>query len=332
MIIMEILFNKFPREFASPKRTFIQNKDDFVFSINRFNGLKNCYSTIYPMIERRCYGGNDIDKLFFDLDEPRTCWNATIKMHNKLEELDYKHVVLHSGGGFHIYVFLEVESLNNPKPAIYKGQHHIANLCGVSIGKPKKADIDEHVIGDIARIARIPNTWNIKRRRYCIYILEEDFDKSFDSIKLIAKKQRYKKQIFGSKLFNIKEWDSDIQFKTYDGSSIDLIDVGMDDMNVDTLFYLMPPIVKKSLLDGKDGLQDRYFQILMARDSGITKNMAIKLFKKYWSEKKFNHAMFEENQINYLYDRFNLCVPNWETLERQGYTITKEDRDFKFYK
>ena len=56
MIDMNILFNRFPREFST-KRIFIQSKEEFAHYINKFNGIKSCYSTIYPTVERRCYDG-----------------------------------------------------------------------------------------------------------------------------------------------------------------------------------------------------------------------------------------------------------------------------------
>lgn len=325
---MNILFNRFPREFST-KRIFIQSKEEFAHYINKFNGRKACYSTIYPTVERRCYNGNNIDKVFFDLDNQETCWDSTKKIHNKLLELGFKHCVLFSGGGFHIYVFVEECLLEHPKSAIRGVQEYIARECDVNIGKPHESDIDEHIIGDIARISRIPNTYNIKRKRFCIYIIDEDFDKTFDEIKVIAKKQRFKAQLFGNKLFEISQFDEESE---NDISDIKQYDNDIDIENVDDVLKLLPPFMRKMLLSGMCGWYDRYIQILVSREIGLTESSANAIFKKYWDYNKYKHAIIEEGQIRYIYNRPNLLVPNWDTLQQKGYEITEEDIKYKFYK
>ena len=153
----KILFDEFPREFST-KRLFCRNRKEFNKMIDKYNCVIDCYSTIYSIETPRRYDTVIIDKIFFDLDAPKTCWEATKKLHNHLLKQNLMHVALFSGGGFHVYVFTKDNDINNPKNSIKNAQHKIANDAGITIGKPKKCDVDEHVIGDIARIARIPNT------------------------------------------------------------------------------------------------------------------------------------------------------------------------------
>lgn len=327
---MELLFNSFPREFGL-KRTIAKDKEEFINLINRYNGIVNCYSNVYKITPNGGYG-DTIDKLFFDLDNPKTCWEATKRMHNTLCKEDIKHVVLLSGGGYHVYVFTKMEQLQNKKNAIANAQHEIAKMCDVVIGTPKEADIDRHVIGDIARIARIPNTWNISRRRFCVYLLEEDFNKTDEEIKLEAKQQKIKRQMFGTKLFDIKAYDSEPTMNSLEYSVMEgeMIEITEDN----ALLSVLPPFVRVLLIKHQDGHRDRFLTILSCREAGIPLHLCKSLCKKYWSPNKFHHALIGHgiDQFTYIYQREGQVFPNWETLVREGYKITKDDIGFSFYR
>lgn len=325
---MKTLFNRFPREFGV-KRTFVKDNETFVTLINKFNGIKDCYSSIYPIIARGKRNITSVDKIFFDLDKHSSCWGSTYKLHNWLIAHNYKHIILLSGGGFHVYVFTVENTLKHPKQAIYNAQHHITKQAGITIGKPNKADVDEHVIGDVARIARIPNTWNLKRKRFCIYITPEDLNKSFEDIKQIAKTQRFETYTFGNELFDLTPFD------TEPAITQDIIVLDTPDAlnNVENCMKLLPPLIRRLLLSGSCGWNDRYIQVLAMRESGLPYKTAVELCRKHWSPQKFKHAMIdEENQIGYVYGRGDLFFPAWTTLQRKGYTITKDDLKFDFYK
>lgn len=327
---MELLFNTFPREFGL-KRIIAKDRNEFIKLINTYNGIMNCYSNVYKITDDRKYG-DTIDKLFFDLDNPKTCWEATKRMHKVLCEQDIRHVVLLSGGGYHIYVFSKICSLMNKKNAIANAQHEIAKMCGVTIGEPKITDVDRHVIGDVARIARIPNTWNVSRRRFCVYLSDIDFDKTDEEIKLEAKQQRTKRQIFGTKLFDIKAFDCEptmnsLEYMVMEGEMIEI----KEDNH---LIGVLPPFVRVMVLTHQDGHRDRFLTILACREAGIPLHICKSLCKKYWSQEKFYHALTGHglDQFDYIYRREGQIFPNWETLVREGYKITKDDIEFSFYR
>lgn len=325
---MKTLFNRFPREFGV-KRTFVKDNETFITLINKFNGIKDCYSSIYPIISRGKRNITSVDKIFFDLDKHSTCWDSAKKMHLWLSDNSIKHIILLSGGGFHVYVFTVENTLKHPKQAIYNAQHYIAKESYVTIGKPNKADVDEHVIGDVARIARIPNTWNLKRKRFCIYITQEDINKSFDEIKQTAKKQRFETHVFDGMLFDLTPFDTEPTIT----QDIIVLDTPDALNNVDGCMNLLPPLIKRLLSEGSCGWNDRYIQILAMRESGLPYKAAVELCRKYWSPEKFKHAMIdEENQIGYVYGRGDLFFPAWSTLQRKGYVVTKDDLKFEFYR
>lgn len=327
---MKNLFNTFPREFGV-KRTFVSNKEDFKNLINQFNGIKDCYSSVYPIISRGKRHITSIDKMFFDFDNVGTCWESTLKLHRWLIKHQYKHLILLSGGGFHVYVYTIKNTLTYPKNALKTTQHYIAREAGVTIGKPKESDVDEHVIGDIARIARIPNTYNIKRKLFCIYILPKDLDKTFDELKLIALAQRKKSHIFGTKLFDITKFDTKPVFVEME--NIEVPDTPKKLNNVPGLLKLLPPFIRELLLKKQCGWEDRRNMIIAMREVGMEYHTIVQICKQYWTPEKFHHAMVgEENQIAYLYKRVDIYFPNWGSLIADGYNITKDDLKFKFYR
>lgn len=326
---MKNLFNTFPREFGV-KRTFVTNQEDFKKLINQFNGIKDCYSSLYPVISKGKRNITSIDKMFFDFDNVGTCWESTLKLHRWLIKHQYKHVILLSGGGFHIYVYTTKTPLIYAKNALKTAQHYITKQANVTIGKPKESDVDEHVIGDIARIARIPNTYNMKRKRFCIYILPEDLNKTFDELKTLAKNQRKESHIFGNKLFDIIKFDTKpIFIETID---LEVSDTPVELKNVNGILKLLPPFIRGLLLNHQCGWEDRKHMIIAMREVGLTYNMILELCRKYWTPEKFQHAMIsEENQIRYVYHRQDLYFSKWQTLIEDGYMITKDDLKFKFY-
>lgn len=325
-----IIFDTFPREFST-KRIFCRNRSEFVKKIDKYNCVIDCYSTIYSIKEKRKYNTAIIDKVFFDLDAPKTCWEATKKLHNKLLDKNLMHVVLFSGGGFHVYVFTTGCDLENPKDAIRSAQHELAREARITIGKPKKCDVDEHVIGDIARIARIPNTYNFRRKKFCIYLIKEDFDKTLQEIRDLGVKQRFVFEIFGERKLDLKRFD----YKSIEmDSSLKYVDPEVEYEGYNDLLNRLPPVIKKLLNDHRDGHRDRYLTILAMKEVGFPKNITIKICRNFWSLKKFNHAVYGHghSQFNYIYNRGDLFFPNWETLKSEGYYLTKEDYDFRFYK
>ena len=80
------------------------------------------------------------------------------------------------------------------------------------------------------------------------------------------------------------------------------------------------------------GWRDRYYTILAFREAGFPLPLCIEYCKKYWSPEKFQHSLVDERQFHYIYGRGDLFFPRWEFLIREGYPITKKDKEFKFYK
>jgi len=331
----EKIFGTFPREFGK-HRSFITNKTDFYYMANKYNGFMNLYASIYSIPEKRNYRDAIVDKLYFDLDNmqmvtyinPR-CWLATKRLHFYLKDKKLKHMAFLTGRGFNVFIFTEIKKLYNPKEAIKNAQEYIAQESELKIGGCQKSDIDEHIIGDIARITRIPNTWNLKAKRFCIPLIEDDFYKSYDEICMIAEKQRFKFEVFGNKLLDLAGFDS---LKSNEEiECLEDFDVP-EGCDFEIYIKMLPPVIQRLLITTKCGWRDRYLTILAIKEIGLPKSLCNKICQKYWTPQKYRHAVRDEHQIDYIYRRENLMFPNWSTIIHEGYEVTKKDLEFKFYK
>jgi len=293
------LFDTFPREF-SKSRILVNNKKEFDNAVKKWNKKIDCYASVYRIANKRDYQSAIIDKLFFDLDG-KEAREATKKLEQWLIGEGFEFITLFSGGGYHVYVACEIRNLKNKKNAVRNAQEFIIIEAGI-IGK-----VDRHVIGDIARIARISNTWNIKRKKECVEIFRVEGNKFdlevFDTDEVL----------YG---FSNFEEDEKIPFKK-------------DAMNA--YMKILPPVIKGLLTTMRCGWRDRYYTILAIKEVGLSKEICQNLCKYYWTPQKYHHCVCDEGQIDYIYNRNNLFFPNWSTVKAEGYQLTEKDYEFKFY-
>lgn len=295
------LFDTFPRE-VSKTRIFVTDKAMLDRFIKRWNGKIDCYASVYKLSSPRNYESAVIDKLFFDMDG-KDAYKTMKKLNVYLCEKNYEHDIVFSGGGYHCYVMCKVINLNNKKNAVKNAQEFIIKEADI------KGKVDPHVIGDIARISRIPGTWNIKRRKKCEYlgglINSKKFDlKPFDTEELLYKID-----------YTNDDSKSQIELTQFKG-----------------FMKQLPPFIINLLQSTKCGWRDRYYTILGMKEAGIPKNICQQICKHYWTPQKFEHCVVHERQLDYIYKRQDLFFPLWNNIECEGYRITKQDKEFKFYK
>ena len=263
-----------------------------------------------------------IDKIWLDLDSEKSFENIK-KLHVWCRKNNYKHLLIFSGLGFHFYIFTNKNVLKNPKIALKSAQIEIAKQNNLTIGEPKTHDIDEHIIGDIARVCSIPNTFNCRRKRYCIPITEEDLEKGLEFIREKAKKRVLKFKIYGTKLFDISRFDVDVKNDYYELAELDEeIEI---EINKDKLLKNLPPLIAQLLLKKTPGWRDRFIIISYLRDSGYLLQETIQILKHFLTPEKFRHCFSVEHQPQYLYKRFDLIFPTNNKLLSEGYELTKKD-------
>lgn len=164
------LFSPFEgREVANPQRRHIRDIEGFIRFIEQNNGVMDCYSSIYP-------ADGTIDKIFFDID-------SLLGITGSVEDARRLYSYLLSEGfivipiitgkkGFHFYVFLKPRRYKEAKVLLKKAAYSILyEVFGSDNGKINVATVDPHIIGDIRRIGRIPNTLRPPQNlTWCTYL------------------------------------------------------------------------------------------------------------------------------------------------------------------
>lgn len=158
------LFPIFPRRVGIPSY-IVHNERQFEHYILKYNGTpEGCHVGVYD-----CNSRPIIDKLLFDFDSGK----KGEKIKDAFEEvkilvcelLSRKFAVIpvFSGCGFHIYVLLHPVEVD---PEVGK---FLLKEVQLSFVEDYKC-VDRQKIGVINTMIRVPNTLNIKRKRWCCYL------------------------------------------------------------------------------------------------------------------------------------------------------------------
>jgi hypothetical protein len=325
------MFNKFPREFANPKRRLVFSKEEFYSLINKFLPYTNLYTSVYSFKQidseknQPIYDSAEIDKIFVDVDEPSE-WEAIKHYHNLLTEQNILHTLVFSGKGFHIYVFCK---LSDEDVQGWVKKEAIRNFITSTF---KKLKYDEVVVGDLARITRIPNTFNFRRKRWCIPLSSKFLELSYDEICKKAEKQNLEWDFFGKKKIVLKVEEIKNEVKKF--NEVDIEDV----KKILITEPIFPPFLKKIIdkkkyfWDRSGGWKERYLIILWLKEIGFTFKECVAYLKSILTKPEFVHCVFEEKQPQYLYSKeFTknpYHFPKIEKLKEYGFKIEKEDEEF----
>lgn len=313
----DLLYPSFPRQIAYPHRKTVDSQG-FYSTINRLNGKVRVFASIYNFVGDRTVDriNLDLDKIFFDFDGDNALENARALV-SYLIMHDYKAMALYSGGGFHVYVFTDDYIALKNKKACLTNVHNwfIRNL---------NLEVDKTIVGDIARVATIPNTFNTKRKRFCIPITLDDMDKGIDWIKELAVKQRFNFELCGSKCLSIKGFDSDTEMTDCE---VEVTESMKKEIDGDELLRKLPLCISSMLANGSEkrvGWRGRFLILCYLRDSGILYGNACEIINKYLSSSKkgsteARHCLIEEQQGKRIYERDESMFPSCECLKREGY-------------
>jgi hypothetical protein len=285
--------------------------------MNQYNGLKNLYYSLYQPDWQDNFDNADIDKIFFDFDEEDAIEDVK-KLHQYLLSEDIQHTMLFSGKkGFHVYVFVDATTLKvNNKVALTNTHDFFCSKLSIKM--------DQHIRGDIARIARVPNTYHMTGKKFCIPVTEEDLANGIEHIHKKAQEQVFVYQIYGTKKYDLSEMSfipkeqPMIEVKEYD------YDIHVDDEMVEQFL----PCVKMWLTSPKQYCKNRtrYYFSVYCRDMGLPPKMCEDLAKKFWSKTLDSSGMKtkfrefkEERQISYGYSGKKDYFPNCEKLMQDGF-------------
>jgi hypothetical protein len=321
------MFFKFPREIGFPKRHLVKSLDEFKKLIAENITKLDIYTTVYAFERldgfKPDYGSAIIDKIFFDFDGDESFENVK-SLHEKLKSLDLLHTIFFSGGGFHTYVFVKLDNSLSPDKK---------SLAIIKIAKKLAKGYDEVCTGDLARLARLPNTFNFKRKRFCIPVSEEDLNKGLDFIKAKAKQQQPNFYFYGNKILNLNNLVNNYN----EEQKISYINSSQTIHNIN--IFELPPFLIKILEEHKKGWvkstgwRDRYLIILWLRELGFNKLDVKSFLAKNLTPDEYNHAVFEEKQVDYIFSDHRqfgekaYIFPSPEVLRNWGYNLTQKDID-----
>jgi len=293
--LTKLLYPLFPRQIAVPFRTTV-DRGEFYQKINLFNGKKRIFSSIYNFTGNFEYDNQAmvIDKIFFDFDGENALINA-LALIEECVKRDYKFTVFFSGAGFHVYIFTNRARLANPKFALAAFQTQYQGM-------------DKTSIGDIARVATVPNTFNTKRGRFCIPVSIEDVKKGIDYIYELAALQRYEAFVYGNTPVDLVKYDGrpEERYAAFDEPRIDV-------RKIESL----PPCINDILSYEKKGFRGRFLIIVYLKDAGYLKHQIEDVIKEYCSDDEAKHCIYHERQLNYLYWK-DMMFPYCEVIKSEG--------------
>jgi hypothetical protein len=321
------MFFEFPREIGFPKRFLVRSLDEFKQLINQFLNKTDLYTSVYSFEKvdglKPIYSTAKVDKVFFDFDGAES-FNDFKSLHEKLMKFGILHTMFFSGGGFHMYVFVKMNnnfSEEEKKRVLTK----ISNILAKGF--------DEVCSGDLARLTRIPNTFNFKRKRFCIPISSDDLKTDFDEIQKKAKTQQSKFYFYGNKVLNLDGIVERVPIQIFNSNFINgnhLLNDG---------FAQLPPFLTKildehsSLWRKEKGWIDRYLIILWLREIGWSKHDVIEFLERKMTPNEFSHCIFEERQVDYIFSKRRMFgetayfFPNVEILREWNYELSPKDEE-----
>ena len=288
--LWRLLFPKLPFEIAMPYRQTVKTLTDALSIIRTYNGVKRLFFSLYTLDSLPQRQNPPIDKIWFDFDSPNA-QRAAQKMLDCVNGENLKHLIVFSGGGFHFYIFTQNgDKMSDARSALKAMHKDIAEKAKCSIGPEKIADIDYHIIGDISRVVTIPNTYNVKRRKFAIPLRDKELDWDIEKIKELANKPREDWVIEGEKLFDCAPYQ-----RIENGfADINIPNLANIDNDVPEDISMFPPCIQAILLDkkkfnGQDGScgdwRGRWLFTVWMKEAGYSPDVIDKLAKKYFSQR-----------------------------------------------
>ncbi len=281
------------------------------------------------------YDSAFVDKIFVDIDEPSE-WEKVKLINKNLIENNILHTIVFSGKGFHIYIFVnEVDG----GVAGWVKKEAIVRWVDENLVKKYDLKVDRVVIGDLARITRIPNTFNFKRGRFCVPLTSKQMNMSYEEICNFAKKQNFEWEFFGRNLVSLNVNNVKREIREFDRN------VNLDELenkyknwlNVITSKIEWPPFLQKIIekhkkyWDRAEGWRDRFLIIVWLKENGVSYEECILILKNILTREEFVHCVFEEQQPYHIYKRDLTKDPYFfPTIQqlKNYYDLTEEDINF----
>lgn len=312
-------------------RLIINTEAELLNFINTYNSKLTLYYSLYGASLKLnsntcCYQqqgdfhfcNSAIDKICFDIDNLNAI-SIIKKFHLYLLKNNLKHLMLFSGQkGFHVYIFTKNNAnLKNPKVALLNSHNYLIHQI-----KLNKDDVDNHILGDISRLMRIPNTMHLGSKLYCIPVTTEDLIAGKSYILNKAKQQNFNFAFYGTELFDISTQDSQrIEHQIINSYPEIKVEVSIDKQK---MLDELPECIQNLLLMPYLNYRQRFYVIRYLQHKGHS-DVEIDLIMKSFLRQKLHPSKGHDNYLHYLKERQLLYVKNnhslfsCSALRREGY-------------
>jgi hypothetical protein len=164
-------------------------------------------------------------------------------------------------------------------------------------------------------MVRVPSTYNLKRKRFCIPLQSSDLNSSVSDIIQKAGQPQFPIPIYGHKFLDLTPFDTEPVPKPFE-TTLDTIEGELETntINIDTF----PDCIKLMLIEKNIKHKSRFILILYLRELGIPLSTTIKLLKQTLDISTFSHCI-KEKQPYWVYKRTDLSFPSCQTLKKWGF-------------
>jgi DNA primase large subunit len=162
----------------------------------------------------------------------------------------------------------------------------------------------------------VPNTWNFKRKKYCIPINETHLQ-SLQELEYSYDHQNNWVTNYGHEYLDLESYDREPDVK-YRIPATDFGDsIGIENINVEKFLPCIKSLLTKKLISHKC----RYYIVSYCKELGLPLKDTILLLKQHLEAKTFNHCVYEERQPIFIYRRGDLCFPSCQKLRQEGLCV-----------
>lgn len=291
------------KEFGKPQKRLVTSQKELEELIRLYNHKAHCYITVYgfkTLIEDRWrwrpdYESAVVDKVYLDFDGANAYQNM-VEAHEYLLNLQIKHVVNFSGNGYHVFIYLSDYDIINKKEAVRRYALTVSDHQ------------DTSVLGDLARLVRIPFTFHINAKRYCIPLAQDDIDAGESTIiEKATSLDGVKSEMFGHELVDLEEYD-------YPEEELEEDEFTVEYVPEDGL----PACVSEAMNETKPSYHQRFIYFTYVRECGTDLKTAVESVRDVWNHKKFKHSVYEERQPQTIW-KHKILFPKRSRVAQLGY-------------
>jgi hypothetical protein len=316
---LKYLFDSYPRELSIPSRIGIARSwSELIRFVNSHNGRTNCFLTMFSYGRLKTptrpeYASARIEFVPMDFDGLDPGIAESFKLHEWLLDHNVEHACSMSGGGVHVFIRTTGASVRIPAAALNGAQTTLEKRAlGGAAPSLHIAPGQESFFGDVARCIRVPNTFNLKRRRWDEPLTATSFSALAESgpsaLAQGAVELAPEEFVQPGAPLDIAEWDAEQYLPDRARWAAEQklprepgLGSGLEDTGV-------PVVVRNALLERLVGPNmnndDRGRVIIHLYEQGYSLGEVLRFLRETLNPQKFHHAVYYERQPQRMYERY----------------------------